>query len=201
MFDSFLLFMSADIKEQYKPTARNNMGTRLQDLGYRVTKTTDISAVSVFIQQVDALIICSTIADIEPWAKKCLTHRSLPLIWWFHHEALSDSKCHLDIDIDAVLYSNMTDSEIHLSLQLCSNRYLQRIQWDKERELLLSKLEERKHIDKAKAILCEIKHITEPEAYDFIRKQAMHERKRMVDVALSILSLYPLLVAKGEGRK
>ena len=199
MLDSFLLFMDPKIKGVYKPTDSTYIGGRLQDLGYRVIKTIDIAAVGTFIQQVDGLIICSTITDIEKWAKKCLSHRSLPLIWWLHDSHTINPICQLDVDIDGMLCSNMTDNEIHWSLHLCSNHHLQRIQWQKERELLLSKLEERKQIEKAKAILCEIKNISESEAYDFIRKQAMDERKRVVDVALSIISVYPLLVTnKGD---
>ncbi|MBM7572330.1 ANTAR domain-containing response regulator [Aquibacillus albus] len=202
MLDSFLLFMDPEVKQHYKPTDPSYIGSRLQDLGYRVIKTTDPSSFEALIQQVDALIICSPTAEIEHWAKKCLSYRSLPLIWWFHNNPKVVVNCQIDIDIDAMLCSTMTDNEIHWSLHLCSNRYLQRIQWQKERELLLSKLEERKQIEKAKSILCDIKNISESEAYEFIRKQAMDERKRVVDVATSIIDVYPLLVAnKGDGRK
>ncbi|MCL7749319.1 ANTAR domain-containing response regulator [Halalkalibacter alkaliphilus] len=196
MIDRFLLFIDPEVKDYYKPTDSTNLGSRLQDLGYRVIKTTDVSAVSTYIHQVDALIICSSIANIKTFATQSLNHRSLPLIWWFHEgSSLKDEICELEIDIDALLCSNMSNKEIHWSLHLCSNRFLQRIQWQKERELLLSKLEERKHLEKAKAILCELKKISEQEAYDFIRKQAMDERKRMVDVAISIITAYQILVA------
>ncbi|WP_209124115.1 ANTAR domain-containing response regulator [Alkalihalobacillus sp. BA299] len=196
MIDRFLLFMGPELKDYYKPTDPSNIGGRLQDLGYHVIKTKDISAVSAFIQQVDALIICSTVVNIENSAKKCLAHRSLPLIWWVHDDPKSEQKCELDINIDSLVSSKMTDSELHWSLYLCSKHYLERIQWQKERELLLSKLEERKHLEKAKAILCEMKKISEPQAYEFIRKQAMDERKRMVDVAMSIINAYQILIAE-----
>ncbi|MNE97898.1 ANTAR domain protein [compost metagenome] len=45
----------------------------------------------------------------------------------------------------------------------------------------------------AKAILRETRGITESEAYDLLRKQAMNERKRMVDVATSLVKAYELL--------
>lgn len=199
MLNSFLLFMDPQVKEVYKPTDQTYIGGRLQDLGYRVIKTTDLKAVGSFIQQVDGLIICSTITDIEKWGNKCLSHRSLPFIWWLHDCPNLDPIRQLDVDIDGMICSSMTDTEIHCSLHLCANHYLKRMSWQKEKEWLLSKLEERKHIEKAKAILCEIKNISESEAYDFIRKQAMDERKRIVDVATSIISVYPLLVGnKGD---
>lgn len=45
----------------------------------------------------------------------------------------------------------------------------------------------------AKGILSKTKNISESEAYDLLRKQAMNERKRMVDVATSIVKVYQLL--------
>ena len=69
-----------------------------------------------------------------------------------------------------------------------------RTQWKKEREQLLAKLEERKWIDRAKSILSEVKNIPEAEAYEFLRKQAMNERRRIVDVAVSIVKVYSLLL-------
>lgn len=36
-------------------------------------------------------------------------------------------------------------------------------------------------------------------SYDVLRKQAMNERKRMVDVATSIVKLYQLLQETGSG--
>jgi two-component system, response regulator / RNA-binding antiterminator len=78
MLDSFLLFIDPKIKEWYKPTDPANLGSRLQDLGYRVIKTTDEAAVEAFSHQVDALIICTTVTEVDQWANKCLVHRSLP---------------------------------------------------------------------------------------------------------------------------
>jgi two-component system, response regulator / RNA-binding antiterminator len=54
-------------------------------------------------------------------------------------------------------------------------------------------LEERKWIDQAKSILCEVKQLTEKEAYHILRKQAMDERRKVADVAASIVKVYRLL--------
>ena len=94
----------------------------------------------------------------------------------------------------------MSPLEIHCALLLGVNHYFQRTEWQQEREQLLSKLEERKWVDQAKRILCEIKGISEAEAYDFFRKQAMNERKRMVDVATSIVKVYQILQGSKQRR-
>jgi response regulator NasT len=93
----------------------------------------------------------------------------------------------------------MSAQDAHASLQLGFQHYMLRRQWAQEREQLLSRLEERKWIDQAKGILSEIKGISEAEAYDFLRKQAMNERKRMVDVATSIVKVYQLLQDQNKG--
>ncbi|GAE29964.1 ANTAR domain-containing response regulator [Alkalihalobacillus hemicellulosilyticus] len=199
MLDSFLLYMSPEMKKQYSPSDSTNLGSRLQDLGYRVHKITDVSSIELFIYRVDAVIICSTVSDIDTLNKSEFSKHSLPFIWWYHEDASSRANCQIKANIDMMLSSQMTDQELHWALHICSNTYLQRIQAEKEMEQLRMKIEERKHIEKAKAILCEVKQLSEPEAYDFIRKQAMSERKRMVDVAISITSIYPLLMTnKGE---
>ncbi len=89
--------------------------------------------------------------------------------------------------------------DLHASLLLGFNHFIMRCEWLQEREQLLSRLEERKWIDQAKSILSEIKGISEAEAYDFPRKQAMNERKRMVDVATSIVKVYQLLRMRKKG--
>ncbi|MNP81963.1 ANTAR domain protein [compost metagenome] len=60
---------------------------------------------------------------------------------------------------------------------------------------LVSRLEERKWIDMAKQILCDMNRISEAEAYDVLRKRAMNERKRMVDIATSIVKAHQQLKA------
>jgi response regulator NasT len=95
--------------------------------------------------------------------------------------------------IDGILTPSMRAQEVHWALHFGAKQCFERQQWQNERTQLLSRIEERKWIDMAKGILCEIKHISESEAYDLLRKQAMNERKRLVDVATSIVNVYRLL--------
>lgn len=56
-----------------------------------------------------------------------------------------------------------------------------------------SELEERKVVDKAKAILMQRRAIAEPEAYALLRRTAMNENRRIVDVAQAIVMTAGLL--------
>jgi response regulator NasT len=87
----------------------------------------------------------------------------------------------------------MSTSEIRLALELSLYHYRRRLAWAQEKEVLQKSLEERKWIEQAKGILSELKNIPEAEAYQFLRKQAMSERRKMTDVAKSIVNVYKLL--------
>ena len=61
--------------------------------------------------------------------------------------------------------------------RILAQAFYEREQWHNERTRLLARIEERKWIDMAKGILCKMNNISESEAYDVLRKQAMNERK------------------------
>jgi response regulator NasT len=56
-----------------------------------------------------------------------------------------------------------------------------------------SQLEDRKVIDRAKALIMRARAITEEEAYTLMRKAAMNENKKIADVARSIITAAELL--------
>ncbi|MDD9269921.1 ANTAR domain-containing response regulator [Paenibacillus sp. GCM10023248] len=171
----------------------------LKDLGFRVYTASTIKEVSFIIPKVDAVLLSVGPDQVEAWRTRILAQRSLPLFWWCDAHTFPSNECRMDAGIDGLIGSTMSSLEIHCALLLGVNHYFQRTEWQQEREQLLSKLEERKWVDQAKRILCEIKGISEAEAYDFLRKQAMNERKRMVDVATSIVKVYQILQDQNQG--
>ena len=102
-----------------------------------------------------------------------------PLLWWCAPDTASSSaeSCEVETSFDGILTPSMTGSEIHWTLHFAARRYMERKQWEQERKQLQSRLEDRKWIDMAKAILSDLKQISEAEAYDLLRKKAMDERK------------------------
>jgi len=145
------------------------------------------------VKNVDAIMFCLSYRALVGWMKTFEAAAvAIPTFWWCDGEPVLHN-CVLSDAIDGIMYPGMTTAELHWSLLLASKHYLSRTQWKQEREQLLSKLEDRKWIDRAKSILSEVKSITEAEAYEFLRKQAMNERRRMVDVAVSIVKVYSLI--------
>ncbi|TLS51185.1 ANTAR domain-containing protein [Paenibacillus antri] len=144
------------------------------------------------VNNIDAILFCTSYSRLLAWTRALEARTGPPLLWWCDNEPVVHN-CVLADSVDGILYPGMTTAELHWTLLLSSKHYLSRTQWKQEREQLIAKLEDRKWIDRAKSILSEVKSITEAEAYEFLRKQAMNERRRLVDVAVSIVKVYSLL--------
>ncbi|ANE48119.1 hypothetical protein SY83_19560 [Paenibacillus swuensis] len=172
---------------------------KLKHLGFRLHPHKHDSPAEGNVHLADAVILAVLPEEIASWRSRLTAIKPLPLIWWCDEFTFPGSNCTLDMEIDGMLSPGMNASEIHCTMLLSFNRHIQRRDWHMEREQLLSRLEERKWVEQAKRILCEIKGITEADAYDFLRKQAMNERKRIVDVSTSIVKVYQLLQDQNKG--
>ena len=173
----------------------------LRSCGYLVDVAYTEEQALVGIREADASILHVPISEINIWGSLLMKQKTSPVIWWCSDETanLSLAACEDHIMVDGILGPTMAAQEIHWSLHFSAKQCFERQQWLKERELLLSKIEERKWIDQAKGILSTVKNISESEAYDLLRKQAMNERKRMIDVATSIVKVYQLLHDQIQG--
>lgn len=144
-----------------------------------------------YIMESDAIIIAASFLSLEPWCRFFLPHGK-PLLWWCSGQPELPQPLG-GIEIDGILFSGLDESSIRWTLTLAQTIHTRRKRLLQEREHLLIRLEERKWIEQAKDILRELKNISEEQAYDFLRKQAMDERKKMVEVARSIVQVYRLI--------
>jgi two-component system, response regulator / RNA-binding antiterminator len=172
----------------------------IRDLGFRVYVCQDEAAARATASKANSVILCTDQESLELWIKRVSSWRSWPVIWWCDYWNHGEG-CLTYLDADGLLLPSMSSPELHGALIMASSHYLRRTQWEKEREQLLGRLEERKWIERAKAVLCELKGISETEAYDLLRKQAMNERKRMADVASGIVKVYQLITDNRQGGK
>ena len=77
--------------------------------------------------------------------------------------------------------------------RLCISRFNAFARLQDELDRTKSALEERKVIDRAKGILMKLKGLTEEEAYVLMRSTAMREKKKIGEIAQSILTASELL--------
>lgn len=170
---------------------------RLAAFGYHVVISRNGAALEPASLDADAVILHLPLGEISACSAKLNALRPLPLLWWCSSvtAAASAAFCEDELLIDGILAPTMGESELHWALHLGAKHFMQRQQWAQERTELLSRLEERKWIDMAKSILCKVNGISEAEAYDMLRKRAMNDRKRIVDVATAIVQAHHILKA------
>ncbi len=170
---------------------------KLASAEYFVHRAASQAEAADYIIQSDAIVLHVAFSALPEW---CHAFRSSnkPLVWWCDHVHVHPRPQTLEgTELDGILFASMSEAELQWSLLLSLARHNQRLQLQEERELLLMRLEERRWIEKAKGILCELKNISEEQAYAFLRQQAMKERKKMADVARSIVNVYRL-IREGE---
>ncbi|MBD7969530.1 ANTAR domain-containing response regulator [Paenibacillus gallinarum] len=169
----------------------------LTESGYLVHVVSNEAEIHTFLPKADAVILHLPVYEIRLWTEKLNQIKSLPILWWCSPDAAESSitSCEIEVTIDGVLTPSMKEYELDWALHFSEKRYFERQEWASERKQLLTRIEDRKWIDMAKGILSDINKISESEAYDLLRKKAMNERLRIVDVAISIVKAHQMLKA------
>ena len=93
----------------------------------------------------------------------------------------------VDAGVSAYIVGNLQKDRIKTILDLCISRFNAFDRLQTELEQTKSALEERKVIDRAKGILMKAKNMSEEDAYALLRKTAMNEKKKIAEVAQSVI--------------
>jgi response regulator NasT len=93
----------------------------------------------------------------------------------------------VDAGVSAYIVGNLQKDRIKTILDLCISRFNAFSRLQNELERAKSALEERKVIDRAKGILMKAKNMSEEDAYALLRKTAMNEKKKIAEVAQSVI--------------
>src|SRR4029078_11479848 len=93
-----------------------------------------------------------------------------------------------DAGASAYTADGLKKERIKPILDLCISRFNAFSKLQDELDRTKSALEERKGIDRAKGILMKGKGLTEDEAYVLMRSTAMREKKKIGEIAQSILT-------------
>ena len=94
----------------------------------------------------------------------------------------------VDAGVSAYIVDGLKKERITSILDLCISRFnaFSRLQGELDRAK--DALEERKVIDRAKGVLMKARKIGEEEAYALLRKTAMNENKKIIEIAQSVLT-------------
>jgi response regulator NasT len=99
----------------------------------------------------------------------------------------------VDAGVSAYIVDGLKKERIKPILDLCISRFNAFAKLQDELARTKSALEERKVIDRAKGILMKMKGLTEDEAYVLLRSTAMREKKRIGEIAQSIITASEML--------
>jgi response regulator NasT len=99
----------------------------------------------------------------------------------------------VDAGVSAYIVDGLKKERITNILDLCISRFNAFSRLQTELDHAKGALEERKVIDRAKGVLMKAKGFTEEEAYALLRKTAMNENKKIVDIAQSVVTAAELL--------
>src|SRR5215467_9284287 len=99
----------------------------------------------------------------------------------------------VDAGVSAYIVDGFKKERIKSILDLCVSRFNAFAKLQEELDRTKNALEERKVIDRAKGILMKLKGLTEEEAYVLMRSTAMREKKKIGEIAQSILTASELL--------
>lgn len=94
----------------------------------------------------------------------------------------------VDAGVSAYIVGGLKKERVTSILDLCISRFNAFARLQAELDTAKGALEERKVIDRAKGILMKAKGLGEEQAYALMRKTAMNENKKIVEIAQSVLT-------------
>jgi two-component system, response regulator / RNA-binding antiterminator len=99
----------------------------------------------------------------------------------------------VDAGVSAYIVDGFRKERIKSIIDLCISRFNAFAKLQDELDRTKTALEERKVIDRAKGILMKLKGLSEEEAYVLMRSTAMREKKKIAEIAQSIITASELL--------
>jgi response regulator NasT len=99
----------------------------------------------------------------------------------------------VDAGVSAYIVDGLKKERVKPILDLCICRFNAFAKLQDELDRTRSALEDRKVIDRAKGILMKVKGLTEDEAYVLLRSTAMREKKKIGEIAQSIITASEML--------
>src|SRR6195256_1926362 len=116
-----------------------------------------------------------------------------PIAMFVDQSDAASIQASVDAGVSAYIVEGLKKERIKPILDLCISRFNAFSKLQDELERTKSALEDRKIIDRAKGILMKLKGLNEDEAYVLLRSTAMREKKKIGEIAQSIVTASELL--------
>ena len=170
----------------------------LREAGYtEVVQVNEMQSLLARISSLDPDII---VIDLENPSRDSLEQmfqvsRAVrrPIAMFVDQSDSSMIQASVDAGVSAYIVDGLKKERIKPILDLCVSRFNAFAKLQEELERTKSQLEDRKIIEKAKGILMKLKGLTEDEAYVLLRSTAMREKKKIGEIAQSIITASEML--------
>lgn len=116
-----------------------------------------------------------------------------PVAMFVDQSDAESARASVEAGVSSYIVDGLKKERIKPILDLCISRFNAFSRLQDELERTKSALEERKIIDRAKGIVMKLKGLNEEEAYVLLRSTAMREKKKIGEIAQSIITAAELL--------
>lgn len=110
-----------------------------------------------------------------------------PIAMFVDQSDAASIQASVDAGVSAYIVDGLKKERVKNILDLCISRFNAFSRLQSELDQAKTALEERKVIDRAKGLLMKAKNLTEEEAYALLRKTAMNEKKKIAEIAQSVI--------------
>ena len=170
----------------------------LREAGY--TEVVHISEMQSLLARIYALDPDIIVIDLENPSRDSLEQmfqvsRAVrrPIAMFVDQSDAASIQASVDAGVSAYIVDGLKKERIKPILDLCVSRFNAFAKLQEELERTKSQLEDRKIIERAKGILMKLKGLTEDEAYVLLRSTAMREKKKIGEIAQSIITASEML--------
>lgn len=116
-----------------------------------------------------------------------------PIAMFVDQSDTASIRASVEAGVSSYIVDGLKKERIKPIMDLCISRFNAFAKLQDELDRTKSALEDRKTIDRAKGIVMKLKGLTEEEAYVLLRSTAMREKKKIGDIAQSIITAAELL--------
>lgn len=170
----------------------------LREAGYdqliRMTATTGLVA-AIETHDPDVVVI-----DLEDPSRDALAdmflvsrHVRRPITMFVDQSDSASIDAAVEAGVSAYIVDGLRKERMQPILQTCISRFNAFRKLREELDEARSQLEDRGTIDRAKRIVMRLKNLPEDEAYALMRRTAMNEKRKLVDIARSLITAAEML--------
>lgn len=176
----------------------NRQRASIIEEGLRDAGQSDVTVIEVLdglmrrVVEIDPDLIIMDIENPSRDALESLFHVSRaaarPVAMFVDQSDASTIEAAVDAGVSAYVVDGLRRDRVKTIVDLAISRFNAYSRLRAELDSTRQQLEERKHIDRAKGILMKLRGLSEEEAYRLLRRTAMNENRRLIDVAQSVIT-------------